>query len=102
MQISPKFIDFVEKIVSYAPVEHDTKMAMTEAIIDTSVAAVINIPLNFLMVWMFIDVLVLGSTWTSVIMTTTFTIYAVIRKTRVRMFFYKSNLKKQAKKALTT
>ena len=56
---------------------------------DTSVAFAINVPLNFALVW-------LAFQWqftawqTSIMLTTVFTIFSVIRKTYIRLHFEKA------------
>ena len=64
-----------------------TRLALREAITDTGIAAMINIPLNFILLYVCIDVWNLPTVWTSVIMTTIFTTYAIIRKTYIRLYF---------------
>ena len=73
-------------------------MAFKEALSDTGIAAMINIPLNFVMVYFCIDVWQIGTMWTSVILTTVFTLFAITRKTFIRLWFDKEFLKKEAKK----
>ena len=73
------------------------KQAFYEALTDTGIAAVVNIPLNFVLVYLCIDVWQVGTMWTSVIMTTIFTTYAILRKTVVRLYFEREAIKKQAK-----
>lgn len=68
--------------------------AFREAVADTGIAFVINVPLNFLLVWVCIDVWNIGTFWTSVALTTFFTVFALIRKTYLRMHFHKRHLKK--------
>ena len=66
-----------------------TRLALQEAITDTGIAAMINIPLNFILLYVCIDVWNLPTVLTSVIMTTIFTTYAIIRKTYIRLYFEK-------------
>ena len=76
-------------------------MAFKEALSDTGLAFPVNVPLNFLLV-------ALAFRWeftafqTSVMLTSIFTVFAIVRKTYVRLYFNDKNLKKQAKKASTT
>tara|TARA_B100000900_G_scaffold404625_1_gene413227 strand:- start:2479 stop:2730 length:252 start_codon:yes stop_codon:yes gene_type:complete len=70
-------------------------MAFKEALSDTGIAAVVNIPLNFVLVYLCIDVWQVGTMWTSVIMTSIFTLFAITRKTYIRLYFNAEFLKKQ-------
>ena len=76
-------------------------MAFKEAVGDTAFAFCINVPLNFLLV-------ALAFRWeftafqTSVMLTSIFTVFAIVRKTYVRLYFNQYNLKNQAKKSITT
>jgi len=79
------------------PDRKKVKQAFYEALTDTGIAAIVNIPLNFVLVYMCIEVWVLGPMWTSVILTTIFTTYAIIRKTIVRLYFEKEAEKKNLK-----
>lgn len=90
---------FLNKHVKYTimPTNRQIRQAFYEAVTDTGIAAVINIPLNFILVYLCIDVWQIGTLWTSVILTTIFTLYAIIRKTIIRLYFEKEQLKKQAK-----
>lgn len=76
-------------------------MAFKEALSDTGIAAVINIPLNFVLVYLCIDVWQVGTMWTSVIMTTIFTLFAITRKTYIRLYFNAEFLKKQEDESQT-
>ena len=73
------------------------KQAFYEAVTDTGIAAIVNIPLNFVLVYLCIEVWMVGPMWTSVILTTIFTTYAIIRKTIVRLYFEKEQRKKEQK-----
>jgi len=77
------------------PTNRQIKQAFYEAVTDTGIAAIVNIPLNFILVYLCIEVWMVGPMWTSVILTTIFTTYAIIRKTIVRLYFEKEQLKKQ-------
>ena len=79
------------------PEPKQIKQAFYEALTDTGIAAVVNIPLNFVLVYLCIDVWKVGTMWTSVIMTTIFTAYAIARKTVVRLYFEQEAIKKNAK-----
>jgi hypothetical protein len=65
-----------------------TKHALQESIADTGVALAMNMPLNFLMLWVInhTDMSVLQGT---IFMTTIFTLLAVARKTYMRLHFSK-------------
>jgi|TARA_R110001606_G_scaffold396210_1_gene569899 hypothetical protein len=76
-------------------------MAFKEAVGDTAFAFCINVPLNFILValafrWEF------SAFQTSVMLTSIFTVFAIVRKTYVRLYFNHKNLKKEAKLASTT
>lgn len=83
----------------------DKKAALKEATTDTLLATVINFPLNMLLLfvanrtflsWMETETEQIF--WTSVYLTIVFSAVAITRKTYVRLYFNKKNLKKQAKK----
>lgn len=78
------------------PTHKQIKQAFYEAVTDTGIAAIVNIPLNFVLVYFCIEVWEVGPLWTSVILTTIFTTYAIIRKTVIRLYFEREQLKKQA------
>lgn len=69
------------------------KIAFKEALSDTGLAFVINVPLNFVLV-AFAFRMEFTAFETSVMLTTIFTIFAITRKTYVRMFFQDRNRKK--------
>ena len=62
-----------------------TIRAFKEAVADTSFAFVINVPLNFVLVAMAFRLESIAFE-TSVMLTTIFTIFAIVRKTYVRLF----------------
>ena len=64
------------------------KRALKESLADTGVAFVINVPLNFVLV-AFAFQMELGAFWTSVMLTTIFTLFAIVRKTYLRLHFEK-------------
>lgn len=83
----------------------DKKAALKEATTDTLLATVINFPLNMLLLfvanrtflsWMETETEQIF--WTSVYLTVVFSAVAITRKTYVRLYFNKRNLKKQANK----
>lgn len=83
----------------------DKRAALKEATTDTLLATVINFPLNMLLLlvanrtflsWMETEAQQIF--WTSVYLTVVFSAVAITRKTYVRLYFNKKNLKKQAKK----
>lgn len=61
--------------------------ALKEACTDTGIAGAINIPMNYILVYLCIEVWLLSAVMTSTVMITIFTIYAIIRKTIIRMYF---------------
>lgn len=67
------------------------RIALTEAISDTAIAFAINLPLNIAFLYM-AHILALSIVATSVFMTVSFTVLAVIRKTFVRVHFSRRNL----------
>lgn len=72
------------------------RAALKESVTDTSIAFCINVPLNFIMVAFAFEVGM--SAWqTSLMLTTVFTIFAITRKTYIRLHFEKKNQKKQLK-----
>lgn len=69
----------------------NVKRALYEATTDTGIAAMVNIPLNFVLLYVCIDLYNLPTLWTSVIMTTLFTMYAITRKTFIRLYFQRKH-----------
>ena len=78
-------------IVNGVMMKENVKKALYEAVTDTGIAAMVNIPLNFILLYVCIDVWNLPTVWTSVIMTTIFTTYAITRKTFIRLYFERKN-----------
>lgn len=83
----------------------EKKAALMEAVSDTALALVINFPLNILLLWIanrtFIPSMVSEGQqifWTSVYLTVVFSVVAITRKTYVRLYFNKKQLKKEAKR----
>lgn len=64
------------------------KKAFKEAATDTIIGLVMNVPLNFALI-SFAFYLELTALWTTVLLTVFFTIFALIRKTYVRLWFSK-------------
>jgi len=62
------------------------RVALKEAMSDTAIAFVINLPLNILFLYI-ANLMALSIVATSVFMTLSFTVLAVIRKTMVRVHF---------------
>lgn len=77
--------------------EYGKLHAFREALADTSVALVINAPLNFFMVWLCVEVWQLSALWASLILTLFFTVIALIRKTYTRMHFHQQYQKHRCK-----
>ena len=72
--------------------------AFKEAVSDTALATVLNFPLNLLLVT--IDrALELTILQTSIFFTVVFSVVAILRKTWVRLYFFKKDLKKRTKNA---
>tara|TARA_R110000868_G_scaffold406626_2_gene687218 strand:- start:496 stop:723 length:228 start_codon:yes stop_codon:yes gene_type:complete len=69
--------------------------AFKEASFDTGIGILINAPLNFLFVSLafYLD---LTALWTTIMLTVVFTIFALIRKTAVRLHFSKKQEKNNA------
>ena len=65
-----------------------TKSALKEAVLDTSLATIMNVPLNFLLAWYAVE-----AEWSALEMTiyftATFFFIAVARKTYLRLYFDK-------------
>jgi O-antigen/teichoic acid export membrane protein len=66
----------------------DVRKAIKESAVDTSIAAVINIPLNFALISTAFY-LEFTAFQTTIFVTTIFTIIALIRKTYIRLHFDK-------------
>lgn len=62
--------------------------AFKEAIVDTALGLIINVPLNFLMIStaFYYE---LTATQTTAFMTAVFTVFAIVRKTTIRLHFEK-------------
>jgi len=69
--------------------------AFKEAFTDTGIAFCINVPLNFVLVAMAFR-LEFTAWQTSIMLTTIFTVFALTRKTYLRVHFEKRHNKKQA------
>jgi hypothetical protein len=67
------------------------KAAWTESIADTIVGSLINIPMNFVLIAIAFD-LEFSVAETSILLSTVFTILAIIRKYKMRLFFAKKKL----------
>lgn len=72
--------------------------AFKEAISDTALATVLNFPLNLLLVATARG-LELSVLETSIFLTIVFSIVAILRKTWVRLYFFKRDLKKRTNNA---
>jgi len=72
--------------------------AFKEAVSDTALATVLNFPLNLLLVTIAraLDLTILQ---TSIFFTVVFSVVAILRKTWVRLYFFKKDLKKRTKNA---
>jgi len=71
----------------------DKARALKEAVIDTVLAGSINIPMNYIIVWVCLEILNFGSFATSTTLIVIFTIFAVTRKYHIRLYFEKNNRK---------
>jgi hypothetical protein len=71
--------------------------AFKEACADTGIAFCINVPLNFMLVAFAFEV-GMSAFMTSLMLTTFFTIFAITRKTYLRVHFEKRYNKKQAQR----
>lgn len=83
----------------------EKKAAFKEAVTDTALATLINFPLNILLLWIanrtFIPNMITEAQqifWTSVYLTVMFSAVAITRKTYVRLYFNRKQLKKEAKR----
>lgn len=72
--------------------------AFKEAVSDTALATVLNFPLNLLLVTI-ARALELTILQTSIFFTVVFSVVAILRKTWVRLYFFKKDLKKRTKNA---
>ena len=66
------------------------RLAFKEAVFDTSLATVINFPINFVLVALALK-LELSAMATTVMLTSTFFTIAVIRKTYLRVYFQRKH-----------
>lgn len=78
--------------------EYGVWNAFRESVTDTGIAFAVNVPLNFVLVAFAFEV-GMSAFWTSVMLTSIFTIFALTRKTYLRLHFHRRMLKKQAKHA---
>ena len=83
----------------------DKKAALKEATTDTLLATVINFPLNMLLLFLanrtflsWMETEAEQIFWTSVYLTVVFSAVAITRKTYVRLYFNRKQLKKEAKR----
>lgn len=76
--------------------EYNLWHSFKEACADTGVAFAINVPLNFVLV-AFAFRMEMSAFATSVMLTSIFTVFAIVRKTYLRLHFHKKHLKKVAK-----
>jgi len=80
------------------------KQAMREAVVDTTLALIINFPLNFILLWVgtllgINDNNAANNLLMTIFLTTVFTIVAIIRKYFMRQWFDKMNQKELQIKA---
>ncbi len=68
------------------------KLAFREAVIDTALAATINMPLNYVLVVIAFS-LQLSALETTIFLTAVFTVFAIIRKYYVRLHFERRKLR---------
>lgn len=71
----------------------DKARALKEAVIDTVLAGSINIPMNYFLVWLCLEILGFGAFATSTTLIVIFTIFAVTRKYHIRLYFEKNSRK---------
>lgn len=71
----------------------DKQSALKEAVIDTALGSIVNVPLNFALVGMAFYY-ELSAVQTSIFLTGIFTIIAIVRKTAVRLHFIKREREK--------
>ena len=76
-----------------------TISAFKEAVADTALASIVNIPLNFVLVYLCIEIWGLGPGGVSTVLITVFTIFAITRKTYVRMYFEDRKNRKKLKES---
>jgi len=75
--------------------KYTTRDAFKEALADTGLAFVVNVPLNFALVALAFE-LEFSAFQTSIMLTSIFTVFALTRKTYLRLHFDKRNQKKTA------
>lgn len=75
--------------------KQDKVRALKEAVIDTVLAGSINIPMNYVIVWVCLEILGFGAIATSTTLIIIFTIFAVTRKYHIRLYFERNQRKKQ-------
>jgi hypothetical protein len=78
------------------PSTSDRALAFKEAVADTAIGSIINVPMNFVMISIAFYY-ELTAMQTTIFMTTVFTIFAIVRKMTIRLHF----LTKARKKELT-
>ena len=76
----------------------DKATALKEAAIDTLIAGSFNIPLNYVIVWVCLTILEFGPVATSTTLICIFTVFAVVRKYHIRLYFLNNERKKQQEK----
>ena len=72
--------------------------AFKESVADTGIAFAVNVPLNFVLVAFAFEV-GMSAFWTSVMLTSIFTVFALTRKTYLRLHFHKRMLRKAEKQS---
>ena len=70
------------------------KRAVKEAVVDTIIGTLIMAPLNYIVIWVCLEVLSFNALQIAIATTTTLFLIAVVRKAYVRLYFekrYESN-----------
>jgi hypothetical protein len=75
--------------------KYTARDAFKEALADTGLAFVVNVPLNFVLVALAFE-LEFSAFKTSIMLTSIFTVFALTRKTYLRLHFDRKNQKKIA------
>ena len=75
--------------------KYDKIRALKEAVIDTVLAGSVNIPMNYFLVWLCLEILGFGPFATSTTLIVIFTIFAITRKYHIRLYFEKNEREKQ-------
>lgn len=83
-------MEIIMRLVSDQNLKSRFNRALKESIADTSIAFCLNVPLNFILITFAFNA-GLSAIGTTILLTTVFTLFAIVRKTYIRMHFENRN-----------